>query len=538
MKLQHAAFRGELPILDARLLPENNAQTALNLNLKRGTLRPHRDTSLADTLPDVINPGNLYRYDVGNEGEGFWFSWGAQYDIDVVRSPIANDDYARVYWTGQGAPKMGSLEQLTDGVGPYPSLWFDIGVPAPSGMPSTTTPSGRDDVPDTALEVFYIVTFVTAFSEEGPGSVPSSKSVRWDDVDGNPDNGHLVVTLPSAPGGQTNITRKRLYRVESGGQYQLVADLPVADGSFTDKVLSQDLGKPLESTEWGGPNPKMRGIVSLPNGVLAGFFENTLAFSVPYLPHAWPVSYQLAFDSPVVAIAVISSGLLVTTTGQPWLVTGHSPEAMGQMELDVNQPCLSKRSMVDMGGYAIYAGYDGLVAAGGSEAQVITSQVMTREQWQALNPETIHGYRYDGMYLGFYDGGSFAFTPGTGFEFYDTQASAGYYDVAEDALYLVQGADIAQWNKGSPLTYTWRSRLHEFPPGSAGFTCGKLIAYSYPVTLSVYADGETVLSQEVTSASMFRIPAGYTLSRDWEIEVQGTSEVASIQIATSPGELV
>jgi len=76
------------------------------------------------------------------------------------------------------------------------------------------------------------------------------------------------------------------------------------------------------------------------------------------------------------------------------------------------------------------------------------------------------------------------------------------------------------------------------PPGAAGFTCGKVIAYGYPVTLNVYADGVTVMSREITSAYMFRTPPGFTLSRDWEVELQGVNEIASVQLATSPGELV
>jgi len=538
MKIQHAAFRGELPILDARLLPENNAQTARNLDLDRGTLRPHNDTLTDSALPATINPANLYRYDVGNDGSGFWFSWGDQYDIDVVRSPIANDAYARVYWTGQDAPKMGSLAQVTTGTGPYPSAWYELGVPAPASGPSVVAPEDRTEVPDTALETAYVVTLVTAFGEEGPPSDPSGFVLRWDDVDTNPDFGEVEVTLPGVPTANLDITKKRLYRVESGGQYQLVTELTAATGTYTDNVLSEQLGLALESIEWDAPNAAMQGLTVLPNGILAGFFENTLAFCEPYLPHAWPISFQLAFNDPIVAIAAISGGLIVTTTGQPWLVTGSSPEAMAQMMLDVNQPCLSKRSMVDMGGYAIYAGHDGLIAVGSTEAQVITSQVLTREQWQALNPSTIHGYRYDRAYLGFYDGGSFLFTPGQGIEFYDTVASAGYYDLSDDILYLIQGADITQWDKGNPLTYTWRSKIHEIPPGSAGFSCGKVIAYTYPVQLTVYADGETVVTHTVQSPSMFRMPSGFTLSRDWQIELQGVNEVSSVQIASSPGELV
>jgi len=538
MKIQHAAFRGELPILDPRLLPENNAQIARNLNLKRGTLKPYKGVTAASSLPATINPANLWRYDEGNNGAGFWFSWGDAYDIDVVRSPIADDAYARVYWTGQDGPKMGSIAQLTAGVGPYPSAWFQLGVPAPASAPSVAAPASRTDVPDTAIETAYVVTLVTEFGEEGPPSDPSGFALRWDDVTTNPDFGEIEVTLPAIPTANLNITKKRLYRVESGGTYQLVTELAAATGTYTDNVLSEQLGISLQSLEWDGPDATMRGLTTLPGGFLVGFFGNTLAFCEPYLPHAWPVSYQLAFPDPIVAIAVISGGLVVTTTEQPWLVTGSSPEAMAQMQMDVNQPCLVKRSMVDMGGYAVYAGYDGLVAVGGSEARVITADVMTREQWQALNPATIHAYRYDGAYLGFTDTGSFLFTPGVGFEFFDTQADAGYYDVAEDLLYLVQGIDIVTWSTGPAQTFTWRSRIHEIPPGAAGFSCAKLIAYGYPVQLKIYADGVTMLDKAVQSTNLFRLPAGFTLSRDWEVEIQGTSEVASIQLATSPGELV
>jgi len=317
--------------------------------LKKGTLRPHRDTLIASSLPATISPSNLYRYDVGNDGDGFWFSWGNQYDVDVVRSPIANDAYARVYWTGQDAPKMGSLAQVTTGTGPYPSAWYELGVPAPASGPSVVAPASRTTVPDTALETAYVVTLVTAFGEEGPPSDPSGLVLRWDDVDTSPDFGEVEVTLPGVPTANLDIIKKRLYRVESGGQYQLVAELVAATGTYTDNVLSEQLDLALESLEWDAPNPAMQGLTVLPNGILAGFFENTLAFCEPYLPHAWPISFQLAFNDPIVAIAAIGGGLIVTTTGQPWLVTGSSPEAMAQMQLDVNQPCLNKRSMARYG---------------------------------------------------------------------------------------------------------------------------------------------------------------------------------------------
>lgn len=541
MKIQHSAFRGELPILDARLLPENNAQAAKNLYLRHGTLRPERGPAPVAGLTSIASPTSLYRYPNGNQGKGFWFAWGNGRQISMVKSPLANDRWHRVYWTGDGAPKMAGIDLATAGTAPYPSSSYTLGVPAPATSPTTEEPVGRvslEDQPDTALEAAYVVTLITVYGEEGPPSDPSPPAVRWDMVSDAPKGGEVIVHLPGVPSSASNIAIKRLYRVESSGIYQFVADLAPGIATYIDDVMSESLGRALPSTEWDMPDPRMIGLTALPNGILAGYFENTLCFSESYLPHAWPVSYQMAFPDDIVGIASTASGLVVVTEGKPHLVTGSSPDAMAQIELDEPQACVSSRSLVDMGEYAIYASRQGLVIAAGRDARVATREVFSRDQWEALKPETIHAYRYDGRYLAFYEGGCFAFTPGEGVEFYDIEASGGYYDLEDDALYLIQGRAITGWGKGEPLSYRWRSRIHEVPPGAAGFTCGKVIAHDYPVTLRLFADGEAIFEQEVASPNMFRLPAGYTLSRDWEIEVEGVQEVHSVQIATSPTELV
>jgi len=541
MKIQHSAFRGELPILDARLLPENSAQVARNLYLRHGTLKPEKGPAPVAGLPSVSKPSALYRYPNGNDGDGFWFAWGSGKRVNVVKSPLANDRWHRIYWTGDGVPKMAGIDIATGGAAPYPNGSYVLGVPAPSGSPTVEEPEGRvslEDQPDTALETSYVVTLISGYGEEGAPSEPSPAIVRWDMVGDAPEGGEVVVSLPGVPSSASNIEVKRLYRVESSGIYQFVADLAPGVGQYIDSVSSESLGRALPSVEWDMPDPRMVGLTALPNGILAGFFENTLCFSEAYLPHAWPVSYQLAFPDDIVAIASTAAGLVVVTEGQPHLVSGSSPDAMAQIELDVAQSCIAPRSLVDMGEFALYASPDGLVAAAGRDARVATREVLSREQWQALKPETIHAYRYDGRYLAFYDGGCFSFTPGEGVEFYDVQADAGYYDIMDDTLYLIQGGAITGWGRGEPLTYRWRSRLHEIPPGAAGFTCAKVIARDYPVTLRLFADGATVDEIEVPGPQMFRLPPGHTLSRDWEIEVEGVREVHSVQIATSPAELV
>lgn len=541
MKIAIAGFRGEMPIVDERLLPDASAQVARNVYLRRGTLKPERAPAPIAGMPNVINPSSLYRYPGGNNGAGFWLIWGNNKKVDAVKSPLADDAWKRVYWTGDGPPKMGGIAQITGGSQPYPARSFRLGVPAMTSPPVAMVPAGRvgeDEHPLTAVQASYTVTLVSSFGEEGPPSPVSSPIIRWDMVEGAPKDGSVQLSLPALPSGPHSIVTKRIYRTESAGVFQHIGDVPAAQGSFTDNVPSESMGLSLPSTEWDMPDDRLTGLTSMPGGFLVGYFGNTLCFSEAFYPHAWPVSYQLAFSEDIVGVAAVAGGLVVATNGRPHMVTGSSPAAMADMHLDEDQPCVSGRSLVDMGEYAVYASPNGLVAVGGGSAQLLTKTMISKEQWAALKPETIHAYRHDGRYLAFYQGGSFAFTPGEGFEFFDIHATAGWYDLDKDQLCLIQGNSITAWGKGDAMTLRWRSKIHEIAPGGSGFTCAKVIARKYPVTLRVVADGEVMLELDVQSRDLFRLPAGYALSRDWEIEIESTHEVQSVQIASSPSEIV
>lgn len=541
MKLALAAFRGELPIVDERLLPEQNAQVARNVYLRRGTLKPERAPAPLTGLPSVLSPSSLYRYPHGNNGAGFWMVWGGGKLVDVVKSLLADDAWSRVYWTGDGYPKMGGIAQITAGSPPYPSSSFRLGVPAPASAPVASAPGNRvpvKDQPITAVQTVYVVTLITRFGEEGPPSPPSTAMLRWDMVSGAPAGGNLVVALPAVPSGPHDIISKRIYRAESAGVFQEVATVPAATGSYTDTVLSEQMGVSLPSLEWDMPDERMVGLTALPGGYMAGFFDNTVCFSEAFRPHAWPVSYQLAMPEKVVGIAAVAGGLVVATNGRPHLITGSSPAGMADSLLDELLPCVARRSLVDMGDYALYASPSGLVAVGGGEAKLLTEQAISKEQWQALQPATIHAYRYDGRYLAFYQGGCFAFSPSDGFEFFDVSATGGYFDLDNDTLCLIQGSSIVGWGKGAAMPMRWRSKVYELPPGAGAFSCAKVIARDYPVTLRLLADGEIAAELEVEDKHLVRLPSGYADARDWEIEIEGTREVQSIQVATSAAEIV
>lgn len=137
MKIELGPFYGEMPKITPRLLPNNVAQRAQNALIDRATLRPQRGNTSVETLtkPGVIQ--SLYRW-----ADQYWFHWTA--DVDVVEGAIENDASERVYFTGDGVPKMTYSPIAVQGGTAYPTNSYDLGVPAPDAAPTAaiSAPTG------------------------------------------------------------------------------------------------------------------------------------------------------------------------------------------------------------------------------------------------------------------------------------------------------------------------------------------------------------------------------------------------------------
>ncbi len=520
-------FAGIMPRVSARLLPNQNAQVATNCNFDSGQLNPSK-LPLSTGISLVANTKSIYWFNrKENAGLGFWFQWNG--DVNVVRGPIANDTNLRTYFTGDGAPKFTTALLGQSGGGPYPGITRTLGLPIPpsfnaSGSTGTPAPGVQK------IATAYVITYVSEFGEEGPPSAPTAIVDRWDGAS---------VTLSSIPVASGNfiIASKRIYRQELNGVFQFVAQVAAATTAYTDTLKSEALGEPVPSETWVAPSTEMIGLTALPNGILMGWWKNTLAFSEPYQPHAWPIEYRLALDYDIVGAAVSASGVIVTTTGKPYLIAGSSPASMSQNPMDVVQACVAKRSVVDMGEFVIYASADGLVACGGLQAQLITEAHITPEQWRStFNPSTIHAYRWNDRYLGLYSGGSFSFHPTEGFRLFTDNCDCAFLDDETGCLYVKQGTELKKWGQGAIASYTWKSKDFTTPP-SGVFGAIKVDAQAYPITCKFYTDGTLRKTKTVSSKKPFRIP---TLKRyrSCEIELTGSAAVNSVQIASSMSEIV
>jgi hypothetical protein len=347
----------------------------------------------------------------------------------------------------------------------------------------------------------------------------------------------------------SNAAYRLLYRTATGTtgvEFQLVATVDINTLSYEDTISTSLLGEILPSGGWFPPSNDLQGLVALPNGFLAGFAGQTLGFSEAYMPHAWPAGYELKFNEEIVGLGVSGNSIAVLTEGFPYLVTGGSPDDMMAVRVESAQSCSSKASIVDMGEFTLYASPDGLVSIGESGAEVLTSDILTREQWQAYGPTDIVGFLYEGYYVGssIARGKSFIVSKDGTFSDLEGSIRAHHQSVEEDKLYVVDDGLRVFNEGGSKRKVVWKSKPFRFnSPTSLGAL--KILGEG-SCSVRLWGDGnlleispkgnpttELVLA---TQGGIVRLPGGKQyLTYEFELSTYG--RVDSITLASSVGEL-
>ena len=597
MYFKISSFSGVAPAVDNRRLGEQFGQTAENIDFESGALAPSK-TNGSDVALSNGTRSSMYFYEADVSGGGAKLLQWNDENISVVKGPVPNDSFDRLYWTGEGGafgndayPRIGTNASMIAG-SVYPAGSFRLGVPAPTG-PTSVAKQGTPDDTQTPFDVSYVYTFVTDIGEEGPPSAASTPIVLTDTEE-------VVVQLPSSAH-PTNAqpdfnlgsnAKKRIYRSNTGStntQFQFVGEVAFSATTFTDDKDGDELGEVLPSEGWipppnGVPGDNNRsatgalqGLIPLSNGILAGFTGNRLCLSEPFLPHAWPISYRITIDETIVGIASSTQGVIVLTKGFPFIVSGVDPSAMSAIKIDMAQACINKNSIVDMGEFVLYAAPDGLVAIAGNQGRLITSGIITPSQWEAdFKASTIKAFRYENKYVAFYDdsgvGKGWVYDPTAPEAAFSTITEdiieGGYYEDKSGKLYVIKTTgtprNYCEYEAGTgkksltfkskvfltpyPTSFNWISVDAEaYPAASSGIT---------PVTIKVFGDGTLIAHYVLTKSGnvftqattvpgsisnatlqepIMRLPA--VVAKEWEIQISGTQTVNEICIAQSIEEV-
>lgn len=533
-------FNGEVPRLPSHTLPVGAASYAKNCDFAHGELRPLKGLGTPFTAAAGAQPVRALFTDDGQR----FFCWNKP--TRAFLAPTIDDTFGRVYYLKHGDPLRVALTSgmaLSGSTPGEPATYWKVGVTAPAApVPVLGTATGGE------IESVTVVAVATnIWGEESAPSTP----VTFDKELGQ----SVTFTVTHAPtAGEQVLSGISFYRTYGAtADYFLINAAPVPLAGTAVLVDSSDTVQTtttLQSAEWDLPPATMSNLTYVGNGFFACFSGKDVVFSEPYRPHAWP--YRMTLPSAGVGILPVEGGILVTTAGPSFMISGAHPTQMSQTYLPIDQAGWSDTAMARVEGVSAYASNDGLVSVAGGQPSIRDSQALfTRKDWRAAFGAARQNLRlahHDGYLLGLVDP---TYPIGASAEPFllRLDEAAGSYcrlDAGQplygagisgptDQLLVGTATGVAEFaGSATALSYTWQSGdiMHPNPTGyRAGF-----IDCTGSVTVEVYADTVLRRTVAVTGRTEFRLPDGPDAYR-WSVKLIGTATVREISLGATFMEL-
>jgi hypothetical protein len=397
----------------------------------------------------------------------------------------------------------------------------------------------------------------------------------------------------NAPHNITGMT-KRIYRTPGpAADLLFVAEIPVANTTYTDAVNLVDLGESIPSLNTLTPPKNLKGLISLPNGCLVGLAGNEICFSEPYKPHDWPDANRYSFSGQGVALSPAGNSVIVLTDTFPILFTGSDPSGMSPSVMETYAPCISKRGVALLGGGCLYPSFDGLWLAMPGRVECVTRNLYRIDEWARIVPSTFVAAYRDGQYYARYKTQTnqhifiLDINEPDGVIEVDEAADGMMFNKYDGRLYLSQGNKIMAWdaNEGFRYESEWVSAESQLG-APTNFSVAQIHAkFAEPIPLdqgqidaneitiqedryggsinddellalqvngssivpviadqskkvqfTLYADGVPVYTREVLSSKPFRLPSGFR-TEAVSIGLNAFVPTYSVTIAESSNEL-
>ncbi len=510
---------------------------AVNLDSSQADFRGRRAATTVHTLVGYGATQQHAIYRAGREAASDTQYWMAfEIDVDFARSLLASDPTERIYGTGGSF----SIPYYTDNTfittPPYPSGGYELGIAVPaSGMTAAVNTAGSGSN-ETRV---YVSTYLRYNDDEsGPSEPVTIICPKGSTVD--------LTDFPSDPSPTVGVDRRRIYVSVGTDPFRKCAEDVLATATLTDTgtrgTILQTGGTTAKPT-WLPPPDDMLGMIELWSGMHGAFDGKQYLTCHPYNPHAWPVEYRRQVPDTIIGTAKWGQNWLLATTGLPRVVMGTTPLAMVDTPINFMEACLSKRSVVGVGHGVCWASSRGLCYHGQLGTKVLSEVFMTQAQWRALSPESIIAAHWQGYYVGFYNDGTRkcfmveVAAPEKGIIWINQGAYALFSDPLSDTLYLLDASNvIKKWDAGDVGSMTFRSRVFRQPkPVSPGVA--RVIATTYPVTFSFWADGDQkVTDREITSDASFKLPGGY-LAEELQYETSGVGPWEGVFVGEAESDL-
>lgn len=403
MKVIFNTFNGILPRPNIGLKPGNCAKIAWECDLRDGRLRPLKKSLKIDGDYPVINADytdaddgsavRCLRYIHRAAGDVILW-WASEKEVAEVSLDASNEFRCIVSGYDPAAVDGAYIARYLVGSArtAKPAVTALIKARLPAPVAAVLFSQGEVNAYTTFKQ-----TWVDSNGYESPLSPPSAIVSYFDD--GSFCDFIQINQLTAPLGAVYRRIYKSLTDDTGTATYQFVYEQPASSNAFptlTLHVLDKDAGSVAPDSD--NPPAKLGGVVSVYGDYYAGFDLTTrreVLFSDVGLPYVWPLANRIpTADQTIVRLVSYGNSVLVLTDDMPLVLSGTSPDMMTLASTATHAPCVSRRSVVQIGASVVFASDDGLYMipiSGETQVTNLTENHFDRRAWRTLHPETSFG---------------------------------------------------------------------------------------------------------------------------------------------------
>jgi hypothetical protein len=271
----------------------------------------------------------------------------------------------------------------------------------------------------------------------------------------------------------SNVTHWHIFRLsDTTGNYQLVANVAASTTSYNDNLGDTSLGAAIttwytsdqgNSIIFDEPSESSYdGLCSEPYAAMLFLWkDDTLYWSDPGVPDAWPSFYNMNFPSNIKNVMPLSGALFVLTETGPFRIDGTDPELLQQSLIKGADPCFGVAVTKSSLG-VFYLSDSGIVQMSGADANVFTDNDIG-ESWFKDNISAGNAIlaENDGfLYLAHSKGVLVADLRVIGTIIWTTMdkiITAFHKRKDEGQLYYIEGDEIKKHGAGNNLAWTYQT---------------------------------------------------------------------------------
>ena len=550
-------FKGQNKLYPAYAMPIELGQQAVNTYIEDGTLKPMLgDTTfnlpVGTTVPS--NTKTVYKHKNINTAETEWHFFTDQ--RPVVRHPVGTDTLQRIYYISDGKLKVKRFDWPDE---------LDVLMPQPNPQNQLTVAISDGGTGDRSR--FIAFSFVNTFGEESALSLTDSGTGSYQYgnyyIEGLTDTSSITVTwnadtiIPSGGIYDDNITKIRFYMTPvttSADDYRFAGEALITDENITienagtDISISEIVTSPVRLTYNDYETVTLLGVCKTSFGSIITWDAGNIYVSDMKHPYIFSALSTYSIESEILSVNSFGNSFLVTTTTNPFILTGTDPTAMLTEKAEQARGCLNKNCIVDMGSFICVPTDEGIYKIGTGTFELATKEMFSLNNWKDiiangsyLNTAT----QYKNLYL-------LNLTTGTTLVFdfinnffweLDYSVMYGYYDALEQLLYY--NPDSTSKNTLSVFNNdTETVKEYSFKTGKVmlnapvNFKYVRVFADDYDgtITLKAYDTGVLKITRTITTDDIVKLPS--IKFNEVELEIISDRVINFINVSTTMEEIL